>query len=148
MSILLFLQVLAMFVGFGLTVGSGILLSLIIDAGDANATGIAALATRSVSMIGGISVGVATVLGVGVASSLGYPLLSTWLVVIYVCAALIIVLAFGVLRPWTLRLAHAAEATDQTPGALKQVAHERARGAGPLVGVLWVIAIAMMVFKP
>ncbi len=148
MSILLFLLVLAMFVGFGLTVGSGILLSFIVDAGDANATGIAALANRSVGMIGGISVGVAAALGAGLASWLGYPLLSTWLVVIYVCAALIIVLAFGVLRPWLLRLAHAAEATDQTAGALKQVAHERARAAGPLVGVLWIIAIAMIVFKP
>jgi hypothetical protein len=148
LSILLFLLALAMFVGFGLTVGSGVLLSLVVDAGDANATGIAALANRSVSMIGLVSVGVAAVLGVAAASSLGYPLLSTWLVVIYVCATLIIILGFGVLRPWTLRLAHAAEATDQNSEALKLVGHERARAAGPLVGVLWVIAIAMLVFKP
>ncbi len=147
-NIVLFLQLVATFIGFGFTVGVGILLSLIIDLGDASATRVAARAARSLAMIGAVSLAAAIALGFGVAWSMGYTLTSPWLLIAALSAAVIVAMAFAVLRPWGLRLATAAESESQNLGVLSVAARDPARRAGPLVGLLWLIAIAAVVFKP
>lgn len=144
---MLYLHVLLMFVAFALTAGTGIMMAFIADSGEPRAVAVAGRAMRPLAAVGGVSLLLGLVVGFGMASKLDYPLTSTWLVVTYVCVALVLIMGFAVHQPWAARLRAAAEANDTT--SLQKIAREPLpRIAGPLSGILWFVIIAMMVIKP
>lgn len=150
MPVMIFLHVLAMFIAFGLTAGPGIYSSLITMSADPSVIRISMGISRRLNMIGGISLLIGIILGFGIASQMGYSLGSTWLVVTYICIVLMFVLLGAVLGPWTMRVEAAVKAagSQSTPELVAAVNNPSGRIAGPLVGVLWIVIIAMMVLKP
>jgi len=150
MNVMLFLHVLAMFIGFALTTGPGIFLSIVIENGDVGVVRAATRVNRRLSVIGGISTLVGLVLGFGVAGEAGYSMTATWLVATYTLVVILLVLAFGVLMPYVARLSAAADASGAQPSAEMQalLSSPAPRIAGPLAGLCWIGIIAMMVLKP
>jgi len=150
MTVLIFFHVLAMFIAVALTAGTGIFLALAIASEDVNVVRVATRVNRRLGMIGGISLLIGLILGFAVAGQGGFSMTSTWLLVTYVCVAIVLILAFGVLMPHSARLSAAAEASGAQPSPeLKALlANPAPRIAGPLTGLMWVIIIAMMVLKP
>lgn len=150
MSVMIFLHVLAMFIAFALTAGTGIFSTFIAMSADPNIIRVSMNISRRLNMIGGISMLVGILIGFGIASKMGYSLASPWLVVTYVCIVLMFVLLGAVLGPWARGVEAAVKAagSQSTPELVAAVNQPGGRIAGPLVGVLWIIIIAMMVLKP
>ena len=92
---MLYLHVLLMFVAFALTAGTGIMMALIADSAEPRAVAVAARVLRPLSAVGGVSLLLGLIVGFGIASKLDYPLSATWLVVTYICVAVILVFGFG-----------------------------------------------------
>ena len=111
MTVLIFFHVLAMFIAFALTTGTGIFLGLSIETDDVNVIRVATRVNRRLGMIGGISLLIGLILGFAIAGQAGFSMTSTWLIVTYVCVAILLVLAFGVLMPYIARVSAAAEAS-------------------------------------
>jgi len=150
MTVLTFFHVLAMFIAFALTTGTGIFMAQTLETDDVNVVRAATRVNRRLSMIGGISLLIGLILGFAIAGQGGFSMTSTWLLVTYVCVAIILILAFGVLMPHSARLSAAAEASGAQPSPeLKALlANPAPRIAGPLTGLVWIAIIAMMVLKP
>jgi uncharacterized membrane protein len=150
MDWLVFFHVLAMFIAVAMSAGTGIFIASISRSADPVAIRVAIPVARRLNMIGGISLLVGLVLGFAVAGNAGFSLTSTWLVVTYVCIAIMIVLVAGVLAPWERRVdAAAKEAGSQaTPAFTAVIGNPAPRIAGPLMGLLWMVVIAMMVLRP
>ena len=150
MTVLIFFHVLAMFIAFALTTGTGIYLAQIIQTDDVGIIRAATRVNRRLSMVGGISLFIGLILGFAIAGQSGFSMTSTWLIVTYVCVVILLILAFGVLMPAVARLSAAAEASGAQPSAeLKALlANPAIRAAGPLAGLMWLVIIAMMVLKP
>ena len=150
MSVMIFFHVLAMFIAFGLTAGTGIFSTILAMSADPNIIRVAMGISRRLNMIGGISMLIGILIGFGMASEMGISLGSTWLVVTYICIVLMFVLLGGVLGPWAARVEAAVKAagSQSTPELVAAVNNPGGRIAGPLVGVLWIIIIAMMALRP
>jgi len=150
MTVLIFFHVLAMFIAFALTTGTGIFLAQTLETDDVNVVRSATRVNRRLSMIGGIALLIGLILGFAIAGQGGFSMTSTWLIVTYVCVAILLVLAFGVLMPFIARLSAAAEASSPqaSPELRALLANPAPRIAGPLSGLMWVTIIAMMVLKP
>jgi len=150
MTVLILLHVLAMFIAFAMTAGAGMYLAQMIESEDVGVIRAATRVNRRLGMIGGISLLIGLILGFAVAGQGGFSMTSTWLVVSYICIVILLILAFGVLMPYTGRVYAAAEASSQAPSPeLKALlANPAPRIAGPLAGVMWLTIIAMMVLKP
>jgi predicted integral membrane protein DUF2269 len=151
MSITIVLHILAMFVAFAFTTGTGIVLSAIANNGDVRAIRAAAKATRPFQIAGGIILIIGLIFGFGAAQMAGFNLGARWLVVTYVCVALLLYFGLVVHRGWSAKLAAAAAASpENTPSAelLAVIGDPLVRIAGPVSGILWIAIIAMMVVKP
>jgi len=150
MTVLIFFHVLAMFIAFALTTGTGIFMAFSIESGDVNVVRVATRVNRRLSMIGGISLVIGLILGFAIAGQAGFSMTSTWLIVTYVCVVILLVLAFGVLTPYIARLSAAAEASgpQASPELKALLANPTPQTAGPLAGLMWMTIIAMMVLKP
>src|SRR5215472_5646532 len=111
MNWLLFLHILAMFLGFAFTTGSGIGLGFALESDDVGFIKGASRTNRQLGMIGGISLIIGLLLGFGVANQMGLPLTSTWLSVTYVCVGILLIIGFGVIMPYVARIATAADAS-------------------------------------
>ncbi|HEY7993999.1 MAG: DUF2269 family protein [Candidatus Eremiobacterales bacterium] len=150
MTILIFFHVLAMFIAFALTTGTGIFMAQTLETEDVNVVRTATRVNRRLGMIGGISLLIGLILGFAIAGEAGFSMTSTWLIVTYVCVVILLVLAFGVLMPYIARLSAAAEASGQqaSPELRALLANPIPRTAGPLAGLMWITIIAMMVLKP
>ena len=81
----------------------------------------------------------------------GFPLASLWLIVTYVAVLLLLVFGIGIHSPWIGKLSAAANASpdDKPSPELTALLDDRfVRAAGPLSGIMWIVILAMMVFKP
>ncbi|HET9341430.1 MAG TPA: DUF2269 family protein [Candidatus Eremiobacteraceae bacterium] len=150
MTVLIFFHVLAMFIAFALTTGTGIFMAQTLETDDVNVVRSATRVNRRLSMIGGISLFIGLILGFAIAGQAGFSMTSTWLIVTYVCVVILLALAFGVLNPFIARLSAAAEASvpQASPELKALLASPTPRVAGPLAGLMWITIIAMMVLKP
>ncbi|HKW44564.1 MAG TPA: DUF2269 family protein [Candidatus Eremiobacteraceae bacterium] len=147
----IFLHVLSMFVAFALTVGVGIASTAIARTRDVRAIRAAAKIAQPLQLTGGIFIVVGVIFGFATAASAGYSLGSTWLVVGYVCAALLLIAGVAVHRTWLVRISKAAQASpdDRPSGDLNVLIDDRfVQAAGPLTGLVWLVAIAVMTLKP
>jgi uncharacterized membrane protein len=151
MNIVTFLHILAVFIAFAFTTGVGIALTAIANTGDVRALRTAVRVMRPFNAAGGILLIVGVILGFGAAQMAGYALGSKWLLVTFVAVALLLVFGLGVHMPWIgkLRAASAASPDDKPSAELQALIDDRfVRAAGPITGVLWIVILAMMVFRP
>jgi uncharacterized membrane protein len=151
MNTMILLHIVAVFIAFAFTTGVGIALTAIANTGDVRALRTAVRVMRPFNAAGGILLLVGVILGFGAAQMAGYTLGSTWLLVTFVAVALLFVFGFGVHMPWIARLRVAAAASpDDTPSADLQalIDNRFVRAAGPISGLLWIVILAMMVFRP
>lgn len=150
MNWLLLLHVLVMFFAFAFTAGSGMFMAAAVQTENPDVARTATSINRRFGMTGGILLLIGLILGGALAGQMGLSMSATWLVVSYVCIALILILGFGVLMPFAARISKAAEASGaQASPELKAALHNPAgRIAGPITGLLWIIVIAMMVLRP
>jgi hypothetical protein len=150
MNWLLFLHILAMFLGFAFTTGSGIGLGFALESDDVGFIKGASRTNRQLGMIGGISLIIGLLLGFVVANQMGLPLTSTWLSVSYACVGILLIIGFGVIMPYVARIATAADASGSqvSPELKALLAQPTLRIAGPIAGIMWLIIIAMMVLRP
>lgn len=151
MTIIIALHVIVMFFAFAFTTGVGIALSAIAASEDVRAIRTASRVMRPFNMAGGILLLIGVVLGFGAAQAAGFPLSSLWLIITYIAVAVLIFFGFGVHAPWSGRLRAAAEASpdDKPSAALAAILGDPlVRAAGPVTGILWILIMCMMVFKP
>jgi uncharacterized membrane protein len=148
---LTFFHVLAMFIAFGLTTGVGIATSAVAATRDVRAIRAATKVAFPLQLTGAIFILVGVIFGFATAGSAGYNLGSTWIVVSFVCVALLWILGFAVHRTWLVRLGKAAAASpdDKASAEVNTLVDDKfVRAAGPISGLVWIAAIAMMVLKP
>ena len=151
MNIVLLLHILAVFVSFAFTTGTGITLAAIANTGDVRAIRTAARAMRPMMAAGGILLLLGVIFGFGMAQMSGFALGATWLVVTYIAVALLFAFGLGVHMPWVAKVRAAASASpDDAPSAeLQTLLGDRfVRAAGPISGLLWLVILSMMVFRP
>ena len=151
MSIVIVLHILAMFIAFGFTTGTGILLTAIASGGDVRSIRAAAKAIRPFQIAGGIILLVGVIFGFGAAQMAGFNLGATWLIVTYVAVALLLFSGMGIHGRWSAKLAAAAAASpDDKPSAelTAVIGDPLVRAVGPFSGLLWILIISMMVIKP
>jgi protein-S-isoprenylcysteine O-methyltransferase Ste14 len=146
-----FLHVLSMFVAFALTTGVGIAATAIAGTRDVRAIRAAAKIAQPLQLAGATLLVLGIIFGLFSARAEDLDLASTWLAVGAACALLIVIIGAVVHRGWLVRLAKtAATSPDDRPSVeLGAVIDDKfARAAGPVSGLLWITAIAMMVLKP
>ncbi|HEY7980916.1 MAG TPA: hypothetical protein VID19_05485 [Candidatus Eremiobacteraceae bacterium] len=146
-----FLHVLSVFIAFALTTGVGIASTAIAGTRDVRAIRATAKIAQPLQLTGAILLAAGIILGFLSARSAGYDLASPWLATGFACAVLLLVIGFTVHRVWFLKLAKAVAASpdDQASPEVNAIIDDKlARAAGPVSGLLWIIAIAMMVLKP
>jgi hypothetical protein len=146
-----FLHVLSMFVAFALTTGVGIAATAIAGTRDVRAIRAAAKIAQPLQLTGATLLVLGIIFGFFSARAADLDLASTWLAVGAASALLIVIIGAVVHRGWLVRLAKtAATSADDRPSAeLGAVIDDKlARVAGPVSGLLWITAIAMMVLKP
>jgi hypothetical protein len=151
MTTLTFLHVLSVFIAFALTTGVGIASTAIANTRDVRAIRATARIAQPLQAAGATLLVVGIVFGFLSARSAGYDLSSPWLAAGFASAVLILVIGIAVHRVWFLKLAKAAAASpdDRASAEVDAIIDEKlARAAGPVSGLLWITAIAMMVFKP
>jgi uncharacterized membrane protein len=151
MNTVILLHILAAFIAFAFTTGVGIALTAIANTGDVRALRTAVRVMRPFNAAGGILLIVGVILGFGAAQMAGYSLGSTWLLVTFVAVALLLVFGLGMHMPWTakLRAAAAASPDDKPSTELQALIDDRlVRAAGPISGLLWILILAMMVYRP
>jgi hypothetical protein len=151
MSSWTFFHVLSMFIAFALTVGVGIYLGAIAGTRDVRAIRVAAKIAYPMELAGAIFILVGVIFGFVTASVAGFNLGSTWLTVSFVCVGLLWLIGFAVHRSWLVRLARAAAASpdDRASAEVNAIVDEKfVQAAGPISGLIWITAIAMMVLKP
>jgi len=140
-----------MFIAFALTTGVGIFSSIIVRTGNVPAIRTAVRASIPLHSAGGALILVGVIFGFATATSAGFSLTSHWLIAAYVLAALILIIGFGVHRPWVLRVVAAAAASPDdrmSPELAASVGERPAQLAGPISGLLWIAVIAIMVLRP
>jgi hypothetical protein len=146
-----FLHVLSVFLAFALTTGVGIAATAIAGTRDVPAIRATTKIAQPLQSTGALLLLAGIIFGFLSARSVGYDLASRWLSIAFACAVLILVIGVAVHRVWILKLANAAAASPDgqaSPEVNAIVDDKLARAAGPVSGLLWIIAIAMMVFKP
>jgi hypothetical protein len=151
MSTWTFFHVLSMFIAFALTVGVGIYSGAIAGTRDVRAIRVAAKIAYPLQLAGAIFILAGVIFGFVTASIAGFNLGSTWLVVSFVCVGLLWLTGFAIHRAWLLRLARAAEVSpdDKASAEVNAIVDDKlAQAAGPISGLIWITAIAMMVLKP
>ena len=151
MNTVILLHIFAVFMAFAFTTGVGIALSAIANTGDVRALRTAVRVMRPFNAAGGILLLVGVIFGFGAADMAGFSLASTWLIVTFVAVALLLFFGLGVHMPWTakLRAAAAASPDDKPSAELQALIDDRfVRIAGPVTGVLWIVILAMMVYRP
>lgn len=112
---------------------------------------VAAKIAYPLQLAGAIFILVGVIFGFVTASIAGFNLGSTWLVVSFVCVGLLWLTGFAIHRAWLVRLARAAEASpdDKASAEVNAIVDDKlAQAAGPISGLIWITAIAMMVLKP
>ena len=151
MNTVILLHILAVFVAFAFTTGVGIALTAIAASGDVRTIRTATRVLRPFNIAGGILLLVGVIVGFGAAQMAGFPLASLWLIVTYVAVLLLLVFGIGIHSPWIGKLSAAANAIpdDKPSPELTALLDDRfVRAAGPLSGIMWIVILAMMVFKP
>jgi protein-S-isoprenylcysteine O-methyltransferase Ste14 len=151
MTMWTFLHVLSVFVAFALTTGVGIASTAIANTRDVRAIRATAKIAPPLQIAGATLLLAGIIFGFLSARAAGFDLASPWLAVGFACAVLILVIGFTVHRVWFLRLAKAAASSpdDQASPEVNAIVDDRlAWAAGPVSGLLWIVAIAMMVMKP
>jgi protein-S-isoprenylcysteine O-methyltransferase Ste14 len=145
------LHVLFMFIAFAMTTGVGIAASAVANTRDVRAIRAATKIAQPLQLAGAIFILVGVIFCFATAAAAGYNLGSTWLVVAFVCVGLLWIMGAAVHRTWLVRLANAAAASpDDRPSAEVDALldDKLVQAAGPISGVIWIIAIAVMVMKP
>jgi len=145
------LHVLAMFIAFAFTTGTGIYLTALSKSGDVRvirqATSVAGplLNAGTILLVLGILFGFAT------AGAIGFSMSSKWLLITYFLVVVLLVVGVGVHRAWAARLRRAALASpdDSASPELRSVIDDRGvMIAGPVSGVLWISIIVLMILRP
>ena len=151
MTLLTFFHVLSVFIAFALTTGVGIAATAIANSRDVRAIRVATKIAQPLQQAGAALLVAGIIFGFLSARAAGYDLGSTWLAAGSACAVLILVIGFAVHRVWIVKLANAAAASpdDHASPEVNAIIDEKlAQAAGPVSGLLWLIAISMMVLKP
>jgi hypothetical protein len=151
MNYVIFFHILAVLVAFAFTTGVGITLTAIANTKDVPAIRTAVRVMRPFNAAGGILLLVGVIIGFGAAQMAGLPLTTLWLIVTYVAVALLLYFGLGVHMPWIAKLRAASAASpDDRPSAELQAVIDNAfvRAAGPISGLLWIVILVMMVFRP
>lgn len=146
-----FFHVLAMFIAFALTVGVGITTTAVANTRDVRAIRVATKIAYPLQLAGGILILIGVIFGFVTAKVAGFSLGSSWIVASLVCALLLWIVGYGVHRSWLVRLAAAAAASpdDRASTEVNAIIDEKiVQAAGPVSGLIWIAAIAMMVLKP
>ena len=145
------LHILTMFVAFAFMTGTGIMLNAISRTRDVRAIRAAVNVGRPLTAAGSIVLLLGVVFGFATAAAIGFSLTSKWLLIAYVLVFLLVLIGIGVHRVWAERLAKAAAASsdDHASPELQAVIDDRLNAAaGPVSGLLWIAAIAIMVLRP
>jgi len=151
MTTLTFFHVLSIFIAFALTTGVGIASAAIAGTRDVRAIRAAGKIAPPLQQAGAALIVVGIIFGFLTARAAGYDLGSHWIAIGSTCAVLILVIGFAVHRVWFLKLIKAAAASPDdhaSPEVNAIVDDKLAQAAGPVSGLLWIIAIAVMVLKP
>lgn len=146
-----FLHIVAMFAAVSIFVGQGWLEAVVARSGDVRALRRVLLAEDRFGPIGGGIFLLGIAFGFVAAVVGGFNLTQTWLVIGYVLAATILVLAFAYHIPTANRLKALADASpDDAPSPELRAAIYAPLGlvVSLLDGLLWVAVIFVMVFKP
>jgi Predicted integral membrane protein (DUF2269) len=146
-----FLHIVAMFAAVSIFVGQGLLETAVARSGDVRALRRVLVVEDRFAPLGGAIFVLGIVFGLVAAIAGGFDLMQAWLVIGYVLAALILIVAFAYHVPASSRLKALAEASpDDVPSP-----ELRAATRAPLVLVvnvldvlLWVAVIFVMVVKP
>ena len=145
------LHVLSMFIAFGLTVGVGVAATAISNSRDVRAIRAATKVAPALQTVGAVWLAAGLIFGIATAASAGFNFQSMWLVVGLVCVLLLLAIGIGIHRSWLLRLAKAAAASpdDHASAEVNSIIDEKlAQAAGPISGLIWLAAIAVMILKP
>ena len=148
---IVFFHVAFVVVAVALTVGVGVLFSLIVGSQNVTAIRTASPMARRLSTAGGIVLILGAIFGFGAAARLGYPLTSTWLIVTYVLVAVLLLDGFFHRVPWMRKVEAAARASvgDRPSDELLALGSDRTIIAGaPISGLLWLAILVMMTVKP
>jgi hypothetical protein len=148
---IVFAHVAAVFVGFGLTVGVGILLTQIIQNGDVRAIRTAVNAAIPLQTAGGILVLVGALIGFFAVSSLGFDLHARWLWISVILVAILLLEGFGRRYPRLVRLARAAKASSEDAASpeLRALMSDRLEApSNAISGIIWLSLLVMMIVKP
>jgi uncharacterized membrane protein YedE/YeeE len=151
MTWLTFVHVLSIFIAFALTTGVGIASTAIANTRDVRAIRATAKIAPPLQQAGAGLLVLGIIFGFLTARAAGYDLGSRWLAIGSASAVLILIMGFAVHRVWFVKLTKAAAGSpdDHASPELNAIIDENlARAAGPVSGLLWIIAIAMMVLKP
>jgi hypothetical protein len=151
MTMLTFFHVLSIFIAFALTTGVGIASTAIANTRDVRAIRASARTVPPLQVTGATLLLLGIIFGVLSARAAGYDFGSRWLSIGFICAVLLLIIGFAVHRVWLLKLTKAAAASpdDHASAELNAIIDDPlARAAGPVSGLIWIVAIAMMVLKP
>jgi uncharacterized membrane protein len=146
-----FLHIVAMFAAVSIFVGQGLLEGAVARSGDVRALRRVLEVEDRFAPIGGGFFVLGIVLGFAAALVGGFDLLRGWLVISYVLAAVILVVAFAYHVPAANRLkALAAASPDDAPSPeLRAATHAPIVLVVAVVDILlWVAVVFMMVVKP
>ncbi|HXM19505.1 MAG TPA: hypothetical protein VN934_11950 [Candidatus Tumulicola sp.] len=148
---IVFAHVAIVFVGFALTVGTGIFLTQIIQGGDVRSIRTAVNAAIPAQTTGGVLVLISAIIGFFAAINLGFDLHARWLSISMVLVVILLLEGFGRRYPRLLRLAKAAKDSpeDQPSPELRALLVDRFEGLGNAVsGIIWLSLLVMMIVKP
>jgi hypothetical protein len=151
MTWLTFVHVLSIFIAFALTTGVGIASTAIANTRDVRAIRATAKIAPPLQQTGAALLALGIIFGFLTARDAGYDLGSRWLAIGTASAVLILIMGFAVHRVWFVKLTKAAVGSpdDHASPELNAIIDDKlARAAGPVSGLLWIIAIATMVLKP
>ena len=151
MTVWIFFHVLFVFVAFAFTTGVGVVMAAIARSADPRAIRVAVRAGRPMTIVGGVLLLLAVVVGFATTAKMQVPLSAPWLVAAYIMAAVLLLVGPLVFAPWLARLGAAAQASpdDRASAELIAVANARAPAiAGPVSGLMWLGLLYVMFFKP
>lgn len=148
---IVFAHVATVFVGFALTLGTGVLLTQIVQSGDVRAIRTAVKVAIPTQTAGGILIFAAALIGVAAAIKLGFDLQARWISISMVLVVILLLDGFGRRAPHLRRLAKAAkESPDDTPSPeLRALMSNRFEGLSNAIGgLIWLSLLVLMTVKP